>query len=525
MAFSRGRPRFETNVWPGFVDAMTSLLMVIMFVLSIFMIVMFVLQDRVTDQKDELDTLTGQVASLSNALGLAQSHGAALEADAEALRQRLATGEATIAALRSDLTAREGDLTSARTQLTSFEAQVAALIAERDTARGSATALEEEKTRLLSEQEALNLALAQARDEVSAEAETARLAAARREALEALVADLRAKGEAEAAKLTEAEAARLTEAEAAAALRERLRNSDAELTAMTLALEEQRRRAEETLTLLAAAEAARDAAQGSVERELTEAERRAGLLAAANSALAEEQERSAESTRRIAALNAQLAQLRTQLGSLQSVLDASSDRDRESQVQIESLGSQLNTALAQVAAEQRRRAELESAERARLEEEAKRLERYSSEFFGKLREVLQGREGVRIVGDRFVFSSEVLFQPGSDVLSPEGKSQIGGVAGILRDVSSEIPAGVDWILRVDGHTDNVPLSGTGQFRDNWELSQARALSVVRYMVSDLGFPPERLAATGFGEYRPVAPGDSPDARAQNRRIELKLTER
>ena len=139
--------------------------------------------------------------------------------------------------------------------------------------------------------------------------------------------------------------------------------------------------------------------------------------------------------------------------------------------------------------------------------------------------MLAGREGVRIVGDRFVFSSEVLFAPGSADLAPEGREQIARVAEILREISADIPPTIDWILRVDGHTDDVPLSGTGQFRDNWALSQGRALSVVRFLQDDLGFPPFRLAATGFGEYRPVAEGDSPAARAQNRRIELKLTER
>ncbi|WP_290690851.1 MULTISPECIES: peptidoglycan -binding protein [unclassified Haematobacter] len=504
MAFSRGRTRFETNVWPGFVDAMTSLLMVIMFVLSIFMIVMFVLQDRVSSQDSELEALTGEVAQLSRALNISERRGQVLE---------------------GTLAERQGALDAATGRITDFEAQVAALIAARDRAQTSLATAEGEKRELLSAQEALNLALAQARQEVDAGQEAARLAAARREALEALVADLRAKGEADAARLSEAEVQRLTESEAAAALRERLKNADAELTAMTLALEEQRKRAEETLTLLAAAEAARDTAKADATRELTEAERRAGLLAAANSALAGQQARGAEDARRVAALNEQVAALRAQLGSLQAVLDASGEKTREADVRIETLGGQLNVALAQVAEEQRRRAELEAAERARLAAEAERLERYSSEFFGKLRDVLQGRDGVRIVGDRFVFSSEVLFQPGSDTLAPEGRSQIAGVASILKDISNEIPPGIDWILRVDGHTDDTPLSGTGQFRDNWELSQARALSVVRYMVNDLGFPPERLAATGFGEFRPVASGNSPEARAQNRRIELKLTER
>ncbi len=188
-------------------------------------------------------------------------------------------------------------------------------------------------------------------------------------------------------------------------------------------------------------------------------------------------------------------------------------------------GSQLNAALAQVAAEQKARADLEEAERKRLEAEKADLEKFRSEFFGQLSQLLAGREGVRVVGDRFVFSSEVLFQPGAADLAPEGRAQIAGVVQILDEIRGQIPDEIDWIIRVDGHTDNVPLSGAGDFADNWELSQARALSVVRFMQDELGFPPSRLAATGFGEYRPVALGDSEEARAQNRRIELKLTER
>jgi len=139
--------------------------------------------------------------------------------------------------------------------------------------------------------------------------------------------------------------------------------------------------------------------------------------------------------------------------------------------------------------------------------------------------VLGAQDGVQIVGDRFVFSSEVLFPPGGADLSGAGEAEIAKVAGILQNIADDIPAGIDWVLQVDGHTDNVPLLGTGKFADNWELSQARALSVVRYMVNSLGIPPDRLSANGFGEYQPVNTDDTPEARAQNRRIELKFTEK
>jgi len=139
--------------------------------------------------------------------------------------------------------------------------------------------------------------------------------------------------------------------------------------------------------------------------------------------------------------------------------------------------------------------------------------------------VIGDQDGIRIEGDRFVFSSEVLFAPGEARLSPLGEGEIANIAGILQRVMSDIPPGIDWILRVDGHTDDTPLRPGARFADNWELSQARALSVVRFLVEDMGIPPQRLSANGFGEYQPVDPADSPEARAQNRRIELKLTER
>jgi chemotaxis protein MotB len=181
--------------------------------------------------------------------------------------------------------------------------------------------------------------------------------------------------------------------------------------------------------------------------------------------------------------------------------------------------------LARVAAEERRRAELEAAEVARLQAETKNLEQYRSEFFGRLRSVLGNQEGVRIEGDRFVFSSEVLFPPGGADLSAMGAVEIAKVADILRNVAADIPDGIDWVIRVDGHTDNVPLSGLGEFADNWELSQARALSVVKYMANALDIPPDRLSANGFGQYQPVDTANTEEARARNRRIELKFTEK
>jgi chemotaxis protein MotB len=582
MALSRrSGARLQSSIWPGFVDAMTGLLLVLMFVLTIFMMVQFVLREEISGQATKLDTLSAEVAALSLALGLEQDRSAGLE-------DRVGTLTATLDDARTREAEQAEALRVAQGRIASFEEQVAGLLSERETAQGRIADLETARAELLSEQEQLQLALAGLRDEVDAQAEAARLAAARREALEALAADLRQRNtdatEAQAAleqQLSAEEQARLAEAAAAEALRARLADADAELTAMTLALEEQRKRAEETLTLLAAAETARadlnsqlaqallDAEQGvaaqeadiarlrgelaetrdvaaqsaqeaqavrdqlvaalaaqrAAELEMTEAEERAVLLSEARSRLAEEAAQASEAQKQQALLNQQVAALRQQLSGLQALLDESKTREAEAEVQLQSLGNELNTALARVAAEERRR-RIAEEERARLlEAEKEDLEKYRSEFFGRLRDVLGQQQGVQIVGDRFVFSSEVLFAPGEAELSPAGESEIAKVASILRNVIGDIPEGIDWVLQVDGHTDNVPIIEGARFADNWALSQARALSVVRYLTGVLGFPAERLSANGYGEFQPVNPEDTPAARAQNRRIELKLTTR
>ncbi|MFT7145490.1 MAG: chemotaxis protein MotB [Yoonia sp.] len=545
---------------------MTGLLLVLMFVLTIFMVIQFVLRQQITGQENELDVLSKEVAALTATLGLEQNRSEALSFDLEAASAEATLQARRIAALIAEREAQNQALAEAQSNITQFEAQVAGLLAERSEALNKIAGLAAEQAQLLSQQDALNLALAQARSEIDEGVEAARLAAARREALEALVADLETENAEKTESISALEAEVLTDLAAAEALRERLANADTELTAMTLNLERQRLEAEQTLTLLAAARAVQeelDNLRGSLAGEnealafelaqvrarlalledsenlqATEAQRQAELLAIANDQLAQEEALSAESQRQVALLNEQITQLRTQVGNLQSLLNLAEEADIEAQVQIETLGSQLNTALARVVAEERQRRALEEAERirleaerARLEEEAERLTaeaedlaRFKSDFFGELRQVLEGQDRIRIEGDRFIFASEVLFEPGSATLAPAGEAEIANIADILRGIADDIPAGIDWVIRVDGHTDNIPITG-GRFADNWELSQARALSVVRFMSEDLDIDPRRLAANGFGEFQPINPLDTPEARAQNRRIELKLTEK
>ena len=236
-----------------------------------------------------------------------------------------------------------------------------------------------------------------------------------------------------------------------------------------------------------------------------------------------------EGERRVELLNQQVAALRTQLSSLQAMLDEAAGLDAENQVRIEALGSQLNTALARVAAEERRRAELAEDQARRLAEEAARapsdvemLERVRDELLADLRGILANGSDVTVASDRVIVPSGTLFRSGSTTLSPEGRAQLSDIMQRFVLATQQIPASVDWILRVDGHTDDVPIS-SGAFADNWELSQARALSVVRFLTEEGAVPPNRLAAVGFGEFRPVNPEPTSAARSQNRRIELLLT--
>lgn len=202
-------------------------------------------------------------------------------------------------------------------------------------------------------------------------------------------------------------------------------------------------------------------------------------------------------------LNQQIAALRKQIAALEDALNVSEEKDKESNTKIADLGRRLNVALAQ-----------------RVQE----LNRYRSDFFGRLREILSDRENIRIVGDRFVFQSEVLFPTGSEEINDAGKVEMKKLADAIIELQKEIPPEINWVLRVDGHTDDKPLSGTGRYKDNWELSTARATSVVKFLIAN-GVPPSRLVAAGFGEFQPLDPADTDEARAKNRRIELKLTER
>ena len=238
-----------------------------------------------------------------------------------------------------------------------------------------------------------------------------------------------------------------------------------------------------------------------LEGENAKGESAGSTITGLRTALDDEKQISSEALAKVELLNQQLAALRRQIATLNGILADAESRAKTDQAQIIDLGKRLNSALAQ-----------------RVQE----LTRYRSEFFGRLRKILSQRSDILVVGDRFVFQSEVLFPKGSAEIQPAGLVEMDKLATAILELEAEIPSDIAWVLRVDGHTDTDPI--TTAFKSNWELSSARSIAVVLYLVSK-GVSPKHLVAAGFGEFQPLDPGDSEDAKTRNRRIELKLTER
>ena len=403
MALSRRRSHQEgLNPWPGYVDALSTLLMTTIFVLLVFVLAQAFLSVALSNRNKALEQLNGKVSQLADMLALEQGKARDLESRLATLTANLQAANAARAQLAQQLGARGEQLQASQSQIQALQAELA------------------------------------------------RTVKADKETIDAKLADL--------AKLNEQVAA---------------------LTALRDELEKK--------------------AQDAAARAMTEADRRAAVAAE----LAQEKTLADSARAEIALLNQQMAELRAQLQSLSGALAASEQEAKEKDVQIANLGQRLNAALA-----------------AKVEE----LQRYRSEFFGRLREVLANKPGIQIVGDRFVFQSEVLFPVGSADLTPSGQEEIRKLAATLKDIAREIPPDVNWILRVDGHADHQPLSGGGAFASNWELSAQRAINVVKLLVAE-GIPPTHLAATGFADYQPLATGDTQEDYAKNRRIELRLTDR
>ena len=386
IGLSRRRNR-DVNTWPGFVDALATLLMVIIFLLMIFVIAQVYLGAALSGRDEALSDLTAQVNELTNLLSLERGNNQRMELE---------------------LTQLTTELSNTSDQRDDLKSRAAALATQLADAKLSADEIEK---KLLA-------------------------ALATLETKETELSELRSNSE------------------------EKIADQE------------------------------------------TRIEELSALLASRASELETQKNLSAEAQAQVAALNQQMLALRQQLQKIEAALEASERENADKEAQIVNLGQRLNAALATKVAE---------------------LQRYRSEFFGRLREVLGDRQDIRVVGDRFVFQSEVLFGSGSADLGEEGQEQLAKLGQTLTTIASEIPDDIDWVMRVDGHTDKVPIRNL-KFASNWELSSARAISVVKFLI-DQGVPPNRLVAAGFGEYRPLDNRDDEIAYRRNRRIEFKITER
>ena len=383
--------------WPGYVDALTTLLMVLIFLLSLFSVAQFTLTDTLSTRDSAIDALNKQLGNLASVLSLEKAASDGLKQDLEKLTLQLRQSQAERDRLSADLTTQRGTADALKIERDALTERLTSMLAERDR-------------------------LASSLESSSKEAAT---------------------------------------------------------KAGDLQKEIERQRLE--LTRLAASLAAANQDKGKLFGDLTE-----------------EQKLTAEQKAAVVRLTAELAALKDELARLSTALDAADVKAKDQQAQIVDLGQKLNRALA-----------------SKVEE----LARYRSEFFGKLREALRGQREVQIVGDRFVFQSEVLFPSGSAKLQESGEKQLASVAQRLVEIARSIPKDINWVLQVDGHTDNKAIA-SAQYPSNWELSAARAIAVVKFLHSE-GIPNDRLVAAGYGEYQPLSSTDT----ARNRRIELKLTNR
>jgi len=559
LGHPRRGQREGLNAWPGYVDALATLLIIIIFVLLVFVLAQGFLSVALSSRDRALDRLNRQVAELAELLALerggAEELRAALGRGAEeargageardaARRDLAALGEdATRSAAARDALRTERDrlaarLSDAELAAAGREARIAALEARLGEALTGAEAAGADTARTLRGLTETRRALAveqSAREgaERGLGETRAALEAARREleATRQAAAELDRQGTADRATIEArlSDLARLNDqVRALTALRDQAERQAREALARAGDEERRRRDAEgvaaeagaardAALAGLAEAEGARRSAEGgATEAGRARAVAEALAAEAARTARGEAEARRAaearsgeyarlgESARAQAALlTQQLDALRAELRRVGAALDAQEGQDREKDAQIANLGQRLNAALA-----------------ARVEE----LQRYRSDFFGRLRDVLGDRPEIRVVGDRFVFQSEVLFPIGSAELSETGREGIANVTRLLLDIAGRIPEGTNWVLRVDGHADASPIRPGARYATNWELSSARAIAVAQLMIQS-GLPSNRVAATAFGEFQPIDGADTPAARARNRRIELRLTDR
>lgn len=439
MLGSRRRSSSNVNVWPGYVDALSALLLLVIFMLLIFTLAQVFLAETVSDRDAELNRLNARLSEITDALRLQRSTNEDLQERLTSLRaqynqsvQRQAGLEEQVAALEETV---EADKETIKVQLS-----------EKASLQQDIVALREVRAELEREIASLVASLDQRESDIDRlETEL--------ESREALVGSLR----------------------------DRTKSLESRLA------DEQER------TLLA---------QEEIEAKETRIEDLVAIAAEGEEALAEEKRLSARAQAEIERLSQQIDDLHNQLNIISQALQIEKETTASQEAELADLGERINTLLAQ-----------------RVNE----LERYRSDFFGRLREVLVNNPNIRVEGDRFLLPSELFFGSASATLGEQGKEELDKLARTLTDIADEIPDDINWILRIDGHTDRRPIS-TERFPSNWELSTARAVSVVRYL-ADQGIPPERMAAAGFGEFHPIDPAFTEAALQRNRRIEIKLTNR
>ncbi len=460
MARRRNGQRAGYEIWPGFVDALTTLLLVIIFLLVVFVLAQFFLSQALSGRDAALEKLNQQVEELADLLALEKQSNTELRQDLQQITISLSSSnkERDSAIIRLDtLTSRAVEAEKERDSLTLL--------------------LREQEKKTADREETLKLA------EERIQIETNKIAASLKE-IESLRRDVEA-----------LKAVRKTLESDVGALQGKLVEKDTEIGNL-------RDRSKELEAKLSGEEERTLLAQKDIEDRDIKLEELQALYLQTQDDLTAEEKLSSAANAQVTLLNAQLAALREQLSRIEQALEVSESKDVDQKAQIADLGRRLNQALAQKVQE---------------------LQQYRSDFFGQLRQVLKNRPGISVVGDRFVFQSEVLFGLGEAELGVQGRESMATFARTLLDISTSIPTEIDWVLRVDGHTDRQPIKTT-RFPSNWELSMARALSVTKYLIAR-GIPPERLAPTGFGQFQPLDPRDDEIAHLRNRRIELKLTEK
>ncbi|MFT7675482.1 MAG: chemotaxis protein MotB [Gammaproteobacteria bacterium] len=439
MLGSRRRVATTVNVWPGYVDALSALLMLVIFMLLIYTLAQLFLAQTVSDRDTELDRLNIRLFEISNALQVQRQTNEALSEKLTSLRNQYNQGVFFQSALQEQVAELEKTVTVDKQT-------IIVQLSEKAQLQHDIVALRKVRADLESQIAILVGTLTK-----------------REQNIKQLETDLDAQ---------------LTQI---GMIRDNSKSLEARLAT------------EQNLTLLA-------------QQEISEKEFRiedlASIVSEAEDALANEKELSASAYVNMKRLNQQIDALKSQLDSISQALKLEEQKSLGQQSELADLGQRLNTLLA---------------------ERVNELEKYRSEFFGRLRQVLVENPDIRIEGDRFLLPSELFFASGSANLGEPGKQELNKLAQTLNEISRSIPADIRWILRIDGHTDQLPIN-TLRFPSNWELSTARAVAVVRYLVEQ-GVSPERMTAAGFGEFHPVDPGQSIAAHQRNRRIELKLTER